>query len=96
LSNAARKVLRGLAHPLQPVVWIGKDGVTDGVIASVREALIDHELIKVRIQTNAELDKHDAANETAFRARAALVQLIGKTIILYAPHATDPRIELPD
>jgi RNA-binding protein len=95
LTANQRKHLRGLGHELSPLVLVGKDGITDGVIESVREALIDHELVKVKLNRNCDVDKDDAASQISTRAGAAMVQRIGKTMLLYAPHPDKPVIELP-
>lgn len=87
-------MLRGLGHVLRPVVLVGKEGITDGVISSIKEALIDHELVKTRLLQSCDIDKDEAAQELSERAGAVLVQRIGKTILLYAPHPTDPVISL--
>jgi len=49
LTGKQRQYLKGLAHPLAPIVRVGKGGVTDSVIAETRKSLQSHELIKVRI-----------------------------------------------
>ena len=95
LTGAQRKHLRSLAHPLKPIVLLGKEGITDGVVRTVQEALIDHELIKVKLLQSCPLDKNEAAVRISEEAGALLVQLIGKTCILYAPHPTDATIALP-
>lgn len=87
-------MLRGLGHVLRPIVLVGKEGITDGVISSIKEALIDHELVKTRLLQSCDIDKDEAAQELSERAGAVLVQRIGKTILLYAPHPTDPVISL--
>ncbi|NUN14319.1 MAG: ribosome assembly RNA-binding protein YhbY [Myxococcales bacterium] len=94
LTADQRKMLRGLGHVLRPVVLVGKEGITDGVISSIKEALIDHELVKTRLLQSCDIDKDEAAQELSERAGAVLVQRIGKTILLYAPHPTDPVISL--
>lgn len=93
LSGHQRKFLRGLAHPLRPVVQVGHDGITDGVVQAVEQALLDHELIKVRMHEPA--DKKAMATELARRSGAALCGLIGHTAILYRPHPETPTIQLP-
>ena len=50
LSIKQRKFLRGLAHSLKPVVFVGKAGLTEGVTEQINIALFDHELIKVKVQ----------------------------------------------
>jgi len=95
LSSGQRKHLRGLAHPLKPIVLLGKEGITEGVVRTVQEALIDHELIKVKLLQSCPLDKNEAAARISEEAGALLVQLIGKTCILYAPHPINATIKLP-
>lgn len=95
LTASQRKHLRGLGHPLEPLIRVGKDGITDTLVEGVRQALIDHELVKVKLLQSCELDKDEAATALSDRVGAALVQRIGKTILLYAPHPIDPTIVLP-
>jgi len=90
LSGAQRQRLRGRAHDLEPVVLVGQAGVTEAVVKAVDEALLAHELIKVRLHQPE--DKKGAAAEIAERTAAALCGLVGHTVILYRPHPTHPRI----
>src|SRR5262245_5836076 len=92
LDAAARKQLRSLAHHLEPVVRVGHAGVTDAVVAAVGRALLDHELIKVRLYEPE--DKAGMATELASRSDSALCGIVGHTVILYRPHPEKPRIEL--
>jgi RNA-binding protein len=94
LSGAQKKYLRGLAHHLDPVVHVGAGGMTPGVVQALDQALLDHELIKVRVHQPA--DKRGLARELAAACNAALCGLIGHTAILYRPHPRKPRITLPD
>ena len=98
LTAAQAKHLRGLAHSLKPVVFVGQKGVTPAVTAAVREALDVHELIKVKFQ-----ELKDRALKTRWAAEieqaadCRLAGLIGHTAILYRPQP-DPerrRISLP-
>lgn len=90
LTGAQRQKLRGRAHGLEPVVLVGHAGVTDAVVEAVDQALLAHELIKVRLHQPE--DKRADAALLAERARAALCGLVGHTVILYRPHPTQPRI----
>ena len=90
LTGTQRKSLRGLAHPLDPVVLVGQAGITDAVVRAVGEALLTHELIKVRLHDPE--DKKAAAQELAQGAGAALCGLVGHTVILYRPHPDRPKI----
>jgi RNA-binding protein len=95
LTGAAARSLRALAHHLSPVVQVGKDGVTKGVVAQVARALLDHELIKVKIGTEAPLDRKIAAGQLASQTASDVVQVIGRTVILYKPHPKKPTIKVP-
>lgn len=94
LSGSHQRQLRALGHPLKPVVAIGKDGVTDGLVDATRAALLTHELIKVRVLTEAPIDRHEAAALLAEKAEAALAQVLGRTFLLYRKHPKKPKIVL--
>lgn len=55
LSTKQKQHLKGLAHPLKPVVLLGSNGLTEGVLAEIEQALEHHELIKVKIATEDQL-----------------------------------------
>ncbi len=93
MTGYQRKYLRGLAHPLKPVVQVGQGGVTEGVLTAVEAALLDHELIKVRLLKPD--DKRTTASELATGSAAELCGLVGHTVILYKPHPEDPVISIP-
>jgi RNA-binding protein len=92
LTSTQRKKLRGLAHPLEPVVQVGHQGVTDAVLEQVRAALLAHELIKVRLREPE--DKKGLAAALAAGSESDLCGLVGHTVILYKRHPEKPRITL--
>lgn len=94
LSGSHLRQLRALGHPLKPVIAVGKDGVTDGVVDATRAALLTHELIKVRVLTEAPVDRHEAASLLAAKSEAALAQVLGRTFLLYRKHPKKPKIVL--
>lgn len=94
LDGRQRRQLRALAHELKPIVNVGHQGVTDGVVASVDQALLDHELIKVKINPNNEDDLATLAEALGKGAHAAVVQQIGRIVVLFRPHPDEPRIAL--
>ena len=95
LTGKQRRYLRGLGHELKPVVQVGKDGVDDGLVAAVDQALADHELIKIKIGDSAGLDRHEAADSIASRTKSEVAQVLGYTVLLYRPDPDDPKITLP-
>jgi RNA-binding protein len=95
LTEKQRRHLKGLAHPLKPVILMGNSGLTDAVIAETDNALAHHELIKVRLP-GLEREERDAALALlAERTRSAMVTRIGHVAVLYRRHAEVPRIVLP-
>ena len=93
LSGRQRQALRGMAHALEPVVHVGHGGLSDGVVRAVEQALLDHELIKVRLHEPA--DKKAEAEALAVATGSALCGLVGHTVILYRPHPDKPQIQIP-
>lgn len=55
------------------MVQIGKDGITDGLVAATKEALLAHELIKVKVLTEAPIDRKLAGPELAKLTAASFV-----------------------
>ena len=94
LTGKQVRFLRGLGHHLQPVVMIGKEELSDAVLASLEEALAAHELIKVKLQEGCLLDRREAAAILAERTGSAVAQVLGKTILLYR-QGEKPKITLP-
>ena len=78
MTSKQRAYLRKLAQKLDPVVQIGKGGVTPEVVASVNEVLEARELIKATVLDNCFEEVRDVANTVGERARAEVVQVIGR------------------
>ena len=95
LNGKKRRYLRGLGHSLDPVVQVGKEGVTDGVVAAIEQALLAHELIKVRCSSECALDRKEVAASLAQATGAEIAQTLGRTMLLYRAHPEKPRIVLP-
>ena len=95
LSGKQRRHLRALAHDLRPIVQVGKDGIDEGLVAAVEQALADHELIKVKVGEGAGLDRHDAAADLAAKTKSEVAQVLGNIVLLYRPHPDEPQIVLP-
>jgi len=95
LTGKQRGHLRSLAHHLDPLVQIGKDGVTEGVVAALEDALARHELVKVRVLESAPEGRKELAEPLASSAGAHLIGGVGRIIMLYRMHDETPVIELP-
>lgn len=95
LRGKEKAFLRSLGMSLEPVVFIGKEGVTPTVVTAAREAIKKRELIKVRVLQNAEDLPEDAITMLAERADVNLVQIIGRNGLLFKRNFEKPKIELP-
>jgi RNA-binding protein len=95
LTGKQRHHLRGLAHAMKPIVQIGKGGIDAGLVAAVEQALVDHELVKVKIGENTGLERADAAEQLAKATRSEVAQVLGNIVLLYRADPDDPKIELP-
>jgi len=98
LTGTQAKYLRGIAHGLKAVVFIGQKGLTDALIRSTEEAFDSHELIKIRfIDYKEKKQKTEIAGALESRTGSHLAGMIGHIAILYRQHR-DPdkrRIVLP-
>ena len=94
LSTKQKQHLKGLAHPLKPVVMIGGNGLTEGVLAEIESALEHHELIKVKIASEDRETKQLVVEAIVRETKAGNVQVIGKTLVLYRP-SKESKISLP-
>ena len=97
LSSAKRSYLRGHAHHLEPVVLIGKNGITDGTIESVNKALETRELIKIKFREYKD-EKKILSHQLAESTESHIVGTIGHTVILFRqnPDPEKQNICLPE
>jgi RNA-binding protein len=95
LTGKQRRHLRSIGHHLDPVVQLGKHGITDGILAAVNDALEQHELVKVRVGTECPDDRALVAERLPPAVHAELAQLLGRTLLLYRRHPKEPKINLP-
>ncbi len=95
LTGSQRRYLRALAHPLKPIVQVGRSGLTAGVLGELGRALETHELVKVKVSPECPEEPADLASpiETALTAHVA--QVIGRVLVVYRARPKDPTIELP-
>ncbi|BEU04207.1 RNA-binding protein [Agarivorans sp. OAG1] len=94
LTNKQKQHLKSLAHNLKPVVMLGSNGLTEGILAEIEVAIAHHELIKVKIATDDREMKQLIADTIADKVSAVKVQVIGHILIIYRP-SEDKKIELP-
>ncbi|HYF91393.1 MAG TPA: ribosome assembly RNA-binding protein YhbY [Symbiobacteriaceae bacterium] len=95
LTGKQKRFLRALGVNMDPILTVGKDGVSGNTIAQADGALLARELIKGRILQTAPESVEDSATTIAEATGAELVQVVGRNFLLYRPNPEKPVIELP-
>jgi RNA-binding protein len=94
LSNKQIQHLKGLAHSLKPVVQLGGNGLTEGVLAEIEGALSHHELIKVKVPTDDRAEKALIMDAIIRETGAEKLQTIGHVIVLFR-QSEERKIDIP-
>ena len=96
LSSSQRSYLRSQAHHLEPVVLIGKHGITDGTIESIDRVLEARELIKIKFREFKD-EKLSLSEKITELTNAQIVGVIGHTVIIFRqnPDADKRQIHIP-
>lgn len=95
ITSKQRRYLKGLGHELEPLVYIGKNDLTENVLKEIDSLLEARELVKVKIQESSMLEPKETANQVAEKLKAEFVQAIGRKFILYRRSKENPQIVLP-
>lgn len=95
LSGRQKRHLRALAHHIDPLVQVGKEGVSEALVAATDRALTDHELVKVRLPQVEREERAEMASALERATGAALAGVTGRIAILYRRHPEKPKIQLP-
>ena len=83
MTSKERAALRGLAMKLKPMVNIGNQGLSEGALDAVREALEANELLKINVLKNCMDEPYDLADQLSQGTRSDIVSVIGRKIVLY-------------
>lgn len=98
LTGKQKKFLKGLAHDLPALVQVGKEGLSGSLIDATNLELTRRELIKVKLGKNSGVEKDQAGLALSEATKSSLVQIIGKTLVLYRANPKrkkEERIRLP-
>lgn len=95
ITSKQRSYLKSLAHDIDPVVYIGKNDLTENIIKEINNVLEARELVKVKIQEGSDLKPKATANDIARKLDAEFVQAIGRKFTLYRRSKENPQIVLP-
>ncbi len=95
LTSKQRAFLRGMANTMDPILHAGKGGVSAAMNKQADDALTAREPIKGRVLETAPAATREVAEEIAAAVGAEVVQVIGRTFVLYRRNPEEPVIELP-
>ena len=95
MTSKQRAYLRGLANTMEPILHAGKGGVSDAMIKQADDALEARELIKGKVLETAPASAREVAEEIAAQVNAQVVQVIGRTFVLFRQKEKDSQIKLP-
>jgi RNA-binding protein len=90
LTNKQRNFLRASGQELDPIVMVGKGGVTDQIAKELELALTARELVKGRVLPHTEFEVREVAEALAAKTGAAIVQTVGRNILFYRPPVQGP------
>ncbi|KAA8829107.1 MULTISPECIES: YhbY family RNA-binding protein [Bifidobacterium] len=83
LTKKQIKQLRALANSLKPLLYVGKNDLTEAAIKQADETIEKHELIKVAVQDGSGLTAKEAAEQLAEQLNAEVVQSIGNRFVIF-------------
>ena len=96
MTTKQRAALRSMCNTLEPVLHIGKDGITDNLVKQCWDALEARELIKVTVQRNAVYTAKEACEELCGRVHAEPIQCIGSRFSIYRQARENSKIKLEE
>ena len=95
MTSKQRAYLRGLANTMEPILHAGKGGISDAMIKQADDALEARELSKGKVLETAPASAREVAEEIAAKVNAEVVQVIGRTFVLFRQKEKDSQIKLP-
>ncbi|MGM9632012.1 MAG: ribosome assembly RNA-binding protein YhbY [Eubacteriales bacterium] len=94
INSKQRAILRSLASGIQPIMQIGKGGISENLVKTVSDALEARELIKLTVLDNCDYTVKDMAEELATATDSEVVAVIGRKVVLYRESENKKRIEI--
>lgn len=94
ITGRQRSYLKSLANNLDPLIQVGKNGVTDALIQQLDELLESHELVKIRVLKNSPVIAKEIIEEILNGTGAEFVQQIGNKLTIYRESEENKKIEL--
>jgi len=95
LTGKQKGYLRSMGNEMDPIIQVGKGGITEALVTQTEETLEARELIKCRVLQNCSEEPKTVAEQLAEQVQADLVQVIGRNFLLFRASRNKPVIVLP-
>lgn len=82
LTASEKKKIKSISHSMNPVVMIGKNGLTEAIVKTLKTELENHEVVKVKFQKFQD-EKKEIIEELADITGSVIIKSIGNIITLY-------------
>ncbi len=96
MTTKQRAALRSMGQTMEPVLQIGKDGISDNTVKQCWDALEARELIKVSLLKTCPYTAREACDELCERVHAEPVQVIGRRFVIYRQARENSKIKLEE
>lgn len=96
MTSRQRAALRAMANNIDPVLFIGINGISDSTIKDAYDVLEKRELIKCSVQEGASLDAREACNILCEKLHAEPIQCIGRKFVIYKQSRNHKKINLDE
>ena len=94
LSQSEKKQLKALIVKDKTKYQIGKSEVTNALLDMLDKALTARELIKIDVMKSVTTPVMELTLDLSSKLHADVVQVVGRTIVLYRKNKENPRIKL--
>ena len=94
LTQSEKKQLKALIVKDKTKYQIGKSEVTNSLLDMLDKALIARELIKIEVLKSATSSVMELTLDLSSKLNADVVQVVGRTIVLYRKNKENPKIRL--
>ena len=84
LNNSQIRKFKAAAQHLEPMLKVGKAGLSEGFIRSVDVALTQHELVKIKF-VEFKAEKKELAPQLAEKTASHLIMRVGNVMVLHRP-----------
>lgn len=95
ITSKQRAYLRSLAHGIDPIFHLGKNGIEEAFLKQIDDALEAREILKIAVLNNSGYETREASDFICEKLGCEGIQAIGNKMVLYRKSTKKPKIELP-